>query len=893
MRLRTVLALVFAGSALVLTFIGTLTVSRFVAARAQIRAEARMADLSGQLRHLIEANIAERLNDMQVLTSVAGSTATTPQARRTWVEALRTAYPAYAWIGFADRDGLVTASTGGLLEGVSVATRPWFRSGLEGPSVSDVHEALLLARALPELPHGEPRRFVDVSAPLRDGAGSVTGVVGGHLSLPWLRELSRAAVAPVLARDPSVEVLILAGDGTVVLGPGDRQGERMLGDLPAIDMLAAGAEEATARGVWPDGHDYFTGASRTRISVERPSLPWSVMVRQRVDVALAPTRSFVFQLATGGAAFALLSAFLGWLAAERLARPLHALVAAAIRIGDVADVRLPRPRGYIEIKELTDALGALLARLGERDRALASVNAELERRVADRTAELVDARDRAEAAQAHAEAGERAKGEFLATMSHEIRTPLNAIKGFSDLMLQDAALTTGQRQHLGRVRTACSVLITVVNDILDLARVESGRIELEQKPFSPRTLIEETVALLQGLAEDKGLTSCVDIDPDLPPYLKGDAVRLGQVLLNLLNNAIKFTAKGSVTVRAGYVEQEIGAYLHVVVEDTGIGIPATVQARLFERFSQADSGTARRYGGSGLGLAIAKGLVDAMGGRIALVSYEGRGAAFSFSVPLARAECQAAEAPAMQDGGLLGSFKGRLLLVDDSEVNREVARAVLERGGYAVDTVASGPEALSAVTVRRYDLVLMDVQMPGMDGIAATRAIRALADPARDVPIVAMTANVLPEQVAGCRAAGMVGHVGKPFEQSELFAAVERWIGRDDGPGTSRAILDRAAFDAMAELVGRDRMDELLAKLAEELAHWLATSASVGARDELARQAHQLVSSAGVLGFTELARLCMAVERACVSSGDYEAPLAAMRVAAAEAIGQIDSMLAA
>ncbi|MDE4914729.1 cache domain-containing protein [Methylobacterium sp. 092160098-2] len=192
-----------------------------------------MADLAEQLRQTIDANIAERLGDMAVLSSVAQTTATTPEARRTWVEAMRQTYPAYAWIGFADRSGRIVASTGGMLEGESVAARPWFQAGLERPTVLDAHEAALLAKKLPPLPYGEPKHFVDVAVPLHDASGATIGVVGGHLSVRWMREMCRAAIASALARDPSVD-----------LGPGDQEGQRLQADLPAMAAVAAGAERA-------------------------------------------------------------------------------------------------------------------------------------------------------------------------------------------------------------------------------------------------------------------------------------------------------------------------------------------------------------------------------------------------------------------------------------------------------------------------------------------------------------------------------------------------------------------------------------------------------------------------------------------------------------------------
>lgn len=794
MRLRTLLALVFAAGALLLTFAATIAVAQFVAKRVQIRAEAHTAELAEHLRQIIDANITERLGDMTVLASVARTNATSPEARRTWIDALRASYPAYAWIGFADRNGVVLASSGGILEGESVAARPWFQHGIEAPSVIDIHEAKLLAAHLPALPYGEPRRFVDVAMPVRDASGAKVGVVGGHLSVSWLREMSRAAIGRALKREPGVEVLILAGDGTVVLGPGDQAGQRIETDLPALPGLAAGAELASARGRWPDGGDFFTGASRGQLSPDKPSLPWTILVRQPVEMAKAVSDPIINQLMLGGAAFTLLFALLGWWAAERLADPLRALARAAGAISNApAGTRLPQPRGYLEITELTDALIALLVRLSERDRALAQANADLEGRVAARTAELAEACDRAEAAQSRAEAGERAKSDFLATMSHEVRTPLNAIVGFGDLLRDDTSLTPAQRRCIDQMRVGCEVLTTVVNDILDYARIEADGVTLEAAPFSPYALVEETVALVAGTAEGKGLDLRMEGDPAEGRLVIGDKTRLRQVLLNLVNNAVKFTPRGSVTVAITQTATPDGIALRVTVRDTGIGIPDEAQPRLFTRFVQADSSTTRRFGGTGLGLAIAKELIEAMGGTIGLESRDGEGSTFWFNLVLPAAPGAGERldrSPVAGSRAAAGQALPRpahLLVVEDGAINREIAQMVLEAMGYRVSTACDGREAVALVQADAYDLVLMDIEMPIMDGITATQTIRNLDSRVRDLPIIAMTAHVLPEQVRALLAAGVDDHVGKPFDRAHLQALIERHLVRARARASSAA----------------------------------------------------------------------------------------------------------
>jgi signal transduction histidine kinase/AmiR/NasT family two-component response regulator len=392
---------------------------------------------------------------------------------------------------------------------------------------------------------------------------------------------------------------------------------------------------------------------------------------------------------------------------------------------------------------------------------------------------LESAKRDAEAARVAAEAASEAKSEFLASMSHEIRTPLNGILGYTDILLADPALTPDQGRGLQRIQSAGQALLTVVNDILDFSRIESGLIEIEQHPFSPGALLDNAVSIVRSISDGKGLALTLVLDPRLPEVVVGDEDRLRQVLLNLLNNAVKFTPQGGVTLTAEVVGQGPGTCrLRVSVADTGIGIPPDRLDRLFQRFSQVDSSIRREFGGTGLGLAISKRLVELMGGTIGVESRPGQGSTFWLSLEVRvveerrRGDRRKGAAPRAVAAG------ARLLLAEDNEINQEIARTVLEGAGHRVDVVADGAAALMAVEAGGYDLVLMDVQMPVMDGMTATARIRALEGEQRQIPIIAMTANVLPQQVAAFQAAGMDDHVGKPFRREELLSAVERWRGR-------------------------------------------------------------------------------------------------------------------
>jgi signal transduction histidine kinase/response regulator of citrate/malate metabolism len=509
---------------------------------------------------------------------------------------------------------------------------------------------------------------------------------------------------------------------------------------------------------------------------------------------------------------------------------------------------------------------------------------------------LAEAKALAEAARAHAEKVSQAKTEFLASMSHEIRTPLNGILGFTDLLLEASDLPADKQRYIERIRSAGSALLTVVDDILDFSKIEAGRLELDEQPFSLVALIDNSVSIVRGLAEKKKLEVKVTLDPELPDWLKGDEARLRQVLLNFLNNAVKFTRTGYValTVRAD-AGTPTTRRLIVLVSDSGIGIPAGKQQRLFKRFSQVDGSIRREFGGTGLGLAISKHLVELMGGEIGVESEEGRGSTFWFSLVLPEVAAPEIAQPQKAPARVPGTRAGRLLLVEDIEANQEIARAVLESVGHQVDVARDGYEAIRAVRSKDYDLVLMDIQMPGMDGITATRRIRELPGPARNVPIIAMTANVLPEQVAEFRRAGMNDHIGKPFDRQALYSLIERWLPdvmivdtSEHERGMPQAGIDAGVYGDLEALLGKERMAGLVKKLEDHLARAFAIDPATDLdRQALAREAHIVVSQAGMLGFTELSERCRELERACLADEDLAAPFAKTREARDKALRDI------
>jgi signal transduction histidine kinase/ActR/RegA family two-component response regulator len=632
--------------------------------------------------------------------------------------------PAIRNLSWVSIDGTVLASTVPALVGRNLSVRSYFQEIVAGSSwvLSDLH------------PRGSvtdsPVFFIAAEA--RDEAGDLQGVVVAAIGPEEVGHLTLSQERPSAGR-----LALFDRQGTVVyLSPALslsweerglwRQTDRLLQQAIDTGQAQAGTTTVVAlEGRWV--------AARVPIT----SIGWVAGAARPVDVAFAPLRETIIRDTSMAVLITFLALLLAYFLAQTIARPLLRLELATRKMGEGEIGEIDDPQAPLEVQSLGSTLSTMAAN-------------------------LLTAKEAAEKAS-------RAKSEFLANMSHELRTPMSVIMGALEF-LQKSAPTPEQRKLLDLSSTSAQRLLGIIDDLLDISRIEAGRIKIEERSFDLRECVRQVMEMFSPSAREKGLRLSWQVAPHLPGHVMSDPDRLTQVLINLVGNAVKFTERGEISLNV----QEVGAELVFMVQDTGIGIPGDKIDQIFQPFTQVDSSLTKRHRGTGLGLAISRELVVLMGGTINVKSREGEGSLFSFSIPLRPAEL-VDESSRVETTPKTGSRPIRILLAEDEPSVRDMVTMTLEGQGMAVTIAETGLQAVAKWKEEKFDLILMDLQMPEMDGLEATRLIREL-ECAREEKtcIFALTAHVRPEDRERCMSAGMNGCLAKPLRLEKMVSLIEK-----------------------------------------------------------------------------------------------------------------------
>ena len=635
--LRARLGLTICSIALVMAVIASITVSSTASDRVKTNVGQALAQMAYQVADKLDRGMFERYREIQILTTLDLLRAPNfaPSQKRSLLERLQETYPTYSWIGLTDTTGKVIVSTGKLLENLSVVQRPWFQNARTQAAVGNVHEAMLLAKLLPN-PANEPLRFIDISAPVSDLTGKFAGVLGAHLSWTWAKEIRDSLLQPLQNRS-RVEVFIFSASGKVLLAPVELQ-ERYpsLPNLQSLQQQGRGYAIAT----WSDGDRYLTGFARSTGYRSYPGLGWTIVVRQPAEIALAPVRALQHQILTQDLTLGVLFAIAGWFIMRHLTYPLQAIATAADRLrqGD-AHTELPLITSRDEVGRLSRSLKHLVytlfeqqqqlntsneqlqIQLIERQRAAAEIqqlNAALEQKVSDRTVQLQEINRELEA--------------FSYSVSHDLRAPLRTIQGFAQALQEDYGdrLDELGREYIQTITTDASGMDRLITDLLDYSRLSRTQITLH--PVSLMAAIETACKQLESYIQKRQAE--ITVTTPLPTVLAHSST-LTQAIANLLSNAIKFVkpeSRPQVEINAQLIQRQQQQWVRLWIIDNGIGIASDDRERIFHAFERLHG--VESYAGTGIGLAIVRKSIERMGGCVGVESQLGAGSRFWLELPL-------------------------------------------------------------------------------------------------------------------------------------------------------------------------------------------------------------------------------------------------------------------
>ncbi len=779
LTLKAKLGLSFALLTFFISVIFSLTVGQWVKDQVEKDRNILLKQIARELTSTFQQGMLERYKDihnMAVLSEFRNPD-TEDENRRFLLNELQKNYDNYAWIGFADIKGEVKVSTNNILEGANVSMRPWYIEGLKNSFVGDIHEAKLLAQILPPPMDGDILRFLDISTPVYTENNELVGVLGAHLSWEWVKSLE-TSLSTNINVDQQIEILIIDNEGNIILHSSNIDKPILPFDVDKIFPIDnTQTTLATQRVTFNDnGSDmeYLVSYDVDNGYLEYPGLNWRIVVRQPTAIAFQPAHQLQKRILYWGLILASISSIIGWKIATLITQPLEKLSEQANQISQGnRNIQIQSYEGKDIIAVLSSSLKHLINSLISQERKLIKINKQLENKVKIRTQELSKAKEIAEKAN-------QAKSEFLSNMSHELRTPLNAILGFAQLMERDQSLDEENHENLKIIIRSGEHLLSLINNILDLSKIEAGKITLDKKIFDVQNILFSLKSMFQIKAMDKNIDLNFELDNNLPKFVISDEGKLRQILLNLLSNSLKFTNKGSVSLKAELLHDNM---IRFTIADTGKGISATELDKLFTTFYQSESGRMANEG-TGLGLVISRQFIHLMGGNIQVQSKFNEGSTFEFTISFDPVEDQNIVEESQEQNKIIGlaphSKPCRILVADDNHSNRKLLFKLLTPIGFEIKEAVDGLDATIVCQDWQPHLILMDIGMPKMNGYEATKTIKSWAQESdRRVVIIALTAHAFMEEKDTILSSGCDDVIPKPFPQKLLFQKLQEFLHLD------------------------------------------------------------------------------------------------------------------